>query len=98
MPISNRTTPHVANKISKFTSGEQRIINNALDELERDTLASNYKCTRQSIMHSDTSRTIEVGANGIRIDYKFDIGGLVTIIDIYRSRWHPIKVLLDFSP
>ncbi len=98
MAISNRNTHYVRNKIVKFTGAEQTRINDALDVMERDPLAGGYKCTRSFMSRGDTIRVIYV-VNGIMVEYKFDIVGLVTIIDIYRSPWHTVKILIgDFSP
>lgn len=98
MPISNRNTKYVQNKIGKFTGAEQARVNNTLDVLEHDPLATGHKCTRAVMSYGDTIRVVQV-VNGIVVEYKFDIAGLVTIIDIYRSPWHTIKILIgDFSP
>jgi hypothetical protein len=98
MPISNRHTSYVQKKINTYPAADQRYINDALDELEQNHSAPNYRCIGKSYSYGDTFPTIEV-VNDILIDYKFDIVGLVTIIDIRRSPWYPLKVLLgDFSP
>ncbi len=99
MPIANRYQNWLQKKIGGFSVPEQKAINNALNELEHDPMASSYHCARHADIYGDVNRTIELGVGGISIDYKFDIAGLVTIIDVYRSPWYAIKVLItDFSP
>jgi len=86
MPISNLRTPHVQRLINNFSGAEQEAVRAALAALDFDPHAPAYRPTREFTAHGDTSRTIEVGAGGIRVDYKFDKTWLVTIIDIYRPK------------
>jgi hypothetical protein len=98
MPISNRQQTWVQQKIGGFSAPEQREINDALDELELTPSPPSYHPPQGANTHGNPRRIIELGASGIRIDYKFDFTGLVTIIDVYRSPWHAIKVrITDFS-
>ncbi|MDT5123812.1 MAG: hypothetical protein QOC96_3294 [Acidobacteriota bacterium] len=99
--VTNRNSEAVQRQIAALPAEDRRAVEEALNELERDSFTNKYPRENLSPKHKilGSKRKIKVAESRVEIIYEIDLGGhLVTIVSISRSWLKPILEIFKFYP
>lgn len=99
--VTNRNLAAVQRQIAAIPAEDRRAVEEALNELERDSFTNKYPRENLSPKHKilGSKRKIKAADGRVEIIYETDLGGqLVTIVSISRSWLKPLMEFFKFFP